>query len=234
MKLRSLAQVEKELEKRGIPFERRKGRIDTSMIATGHTEENNETDDKWRLAFANSNGHLCSVLYDTEQLYGNDFCIDNDDTPGHTDNIEKVRGWWRVVKMPREDETVEDFVQDGLDYFAKLEEHMKNIVKNEFKMRLETNILNGTLNEFAKTLNNMKISKWNSVITGQTQDKLNIKTYWKDNQGGKEKIIKIFIKKGKNSSLFHCKWKTGLNIREFLDRSIEAHKMVYGDRVTEK
>lgn len=227
MKIR-LTQIAKELEKRGIPFERKKGRIDTSMVATGHVVENNETHDKWRLAFANSNGYLCSVLYDTEQLYGNDFCIDSDSRPGHTDDVKKVRDWWRVVKLPRKEETVEDFVQGGLDYFAKLEAHMKNIAKNEFKMRLETNILNGTLNEFAKTLTNMKISKWNSVITGQTQDKLNIKTYWKDNQGGKEKIVKIFIRKGKNSSLFHCKWETGVNIREFLDRSIEAHRTVYG------
>ena len=234
MKLRTLAQVEKELERRGIPFERRKGRIDTSMIATGHNAENDEIDSSWRLAFAKSEKFLFVVLYDTEQLLDNEFYVEDDCTPGHTDNVKKVSEWWRVVKLPREDETVEDFVQDGLDYFAKLEEHMKNVARNEFKMRLETNILNGTLNEFAKTLTNMKISKWNSVITGQTQDKLNIKTYWKDNQGGKEKIIKIFIKKGKNSSLFHCKWKTGLNIREFLDRSIEAHKMVYGDEVAKK
>lgn len=229
----NLNDIQKELEKKGITFRRLRGRIEVTTVSgkpsLSHAWAEYDTPREYTFAFAVNNGNIFSVIYQANNLYGNDFFLCNDASC----DPRKLGEWWRVVLRLRENESVEKFVQRSFDWFEVFRELVMKVAKEECRRKLVRNILNANIEEFSKNMK--KVNKENdiyhSIVSGEL-NKIPTKIGWHSVNYGEDFIITVGIGKTNHRATFTNKWGERFNFNSFVSKAVKSYESAYSENDT--
>ena len=229
----NLNDIQKELERKSITFRRLRGRIEVTTVSgkpsLSHAWAEYDTPREYTFAFAVNSGNIFSVIYQANNLCGNDFFLCNDASC----DPRKLGEWWRVVNCLKENESVKEFVQRSEDWFEGFRNHLLKMDKEECRRKLVRNILNGNIEEFSKSMKNVKKENdiYHYVASGEL-NKIPTKIGWHTTNYGEDFIITVGIGKANHRATFTNKWGKRFNFNSFVSKAVKSYESAYSENDT--
>lgn len=233
-----LNEIQEELTKRNIPVKRLRGRIEVTEVSgkAGLSGYWNYPQ-KFIFGFAVNNGSIFSVIYrdDNWNLRNNNFALGNIDevveygnAESYCESVKKMNTWWRVVNMPKKNENVEKFVQRSFNWFDEFQDYIASVAKEDCRRKLVRNILNGSIEDFSKSLTNIKKSKFGYILrVSGNLNEIPVKIGWNEIENGAKHIVTLGIGKTHHRMTFTNKWGDDFNFKDFISKSVKAYEYAY-------